>query len=326
MPIHPTRRHMLAVTGALASGVLMPGLTHAEGLTETMEGRAFGSHWRVTVPSGQGIARQRAGIAARLAGIDARMSPWRADSEITRFNAGEGNSGTVSPETAHVVRTALDLAETSGGWFDPSVGPLVARWGFGPIHGSETADWRGLALSAGTLQRDRPGLTVDLCGIAKGRALDLVVSHLQAEGFTDALVDLGGELASIGRHPAGRDWRVAVEDPRPGNTGAAVGLRLRPGQAVATSGLRAQSYTLRDRRYGHIIAPRSGRPSEGYYASVSVLSESAMIADGWATALMAAGEAAPELARARGVSALFLAIEAGGLRLETTGGFDRHLL
>lgn len=326
MPYHPTRRRMIAATAALASGALLPRLGHAQGSTEVIEGRAFASHWRVTAPAGLGIGHQRAGIAALLARVDAQMSPWRADSEIARFNAHKDHSGDVSPETARVAHAALVLAEASDGWFDPTVGPLVARWGFGPIRGSETGDWRGLAVTGAALHRDRPGLTMDLCGIAKGHALDLVLAHLQAQGFADALIDLGGELAGTGRHPSGRDWRVAVEDPRPGTMGSALGLRMPPGLAIATSGTRAQGYALGQHRYGHIISPRSGRPSKAHFASVSVLSDQAMIADGWATALMAASEAGPDLARAQGLSALFLAAGPGGLRAETTGDFDRYRL
>ncbi|GAB1377231.1 FAD:protein FMN transferase [Pararhodobacter aggregans] len=326
MPFHPTRRQMIAASGAFASTLLLPGLGRAQNLVEVMEGRAFASHWRVSAPAGQGIEAHRPAIDALLAGIDAQMSPWRADSEVTRFNEGTGAESPVSAETAHVARAALDLAAASGGWFDPSVGPLVARWGFGPIRGNEAGDWRGLSVGHASLGRDWPGLTMDLCGIAKGRALDLVRTLLQDAGVADALVDLGGELGSLGRHPAGRDWRVAVEDPRPGNPGAAMGLRLPAGMAVATSGTRAQSYAMGGHRYGHIIAPREGRPSEGRFASVSVLADSAMRADGWATALIAAGEAGPDLARAQGLPALFLAVEGDALRPVMTGDVDRYLL
>lgn len=326
MPFHPTRRQMIITAGALASGAFLPGLSRAEPATEVMEGRAFASHWRVTVPAGKGIAGQRGAIEAMLASVDAQMSPWRPDSEIARFNTGEGDALALSGGTPHVAGAALDIARQSGGWFDPTVGPLVARWGFGPIQGGEAGHWQGLSVRDGALHRDRAGLTVDLCGIAKGYALDLVVAHLSAMGFADALVDLGGELASVGQHPSGRDWRVAVEDPRAGMAGAAVTLRLPGGVAVATSGVRAQSYTLSGQRYGHIIAPRDARPSQGRFASVSVLSDIAMVADGWATALMAAGEAGPALARAQGLAALFLVHDGDGLGMETTGDFDAYRL
>nr|WP_272213466.1 FAD:protein FMN transferase [Marinicella sp. W31]MDC2879423.1 FAD:protein FMN transferase [Marinicella sp. W31] len=147
---------------------------------------------------------------------------------------------------------------------------------------------------------------------------------LQA-GHRDFLIDLGGELVAHGNHPAGRPWQVAVEDPRLASTGSAGVLRLAD-CAVATSGLRAQSYTLSGHSYSHIIDPRHAVPVEGTIASVSVLGSDAMTADGWATALTAAGESGPLLARRQSVTALFLFHDGDGLRHETTGGFDRFLL
>lgn len=325
MPFHPTRRRMIALTGA----ALWTGAARAEAPkappTRAIEGSAFASHWRITAPAGMDLDRRRGGIEAILARVDRAMSPWREDSEITRFNSGSGASA-VSPEAAHVARAALGIARDSGGWFDPTVGPLVARWGFGRIAGSEAGRWEGLSVDGDSLVKDAPGLTMDLCGIAKGYALDLITAHLRDAGARDFLIDLGGELRSVGAHPSGRDWRVAVEDPRPEQNGPAAGLRLPSGMAVATSGLRAQSYALGQSRYGHIIDPRLARPVAGRGASVSVLGTTAMEADGWATALTAAGAAGPGIAQAQGLAALFLFDTGGALGAETTGGFDRYMI
>lgn len=329
MPTHMTRRQIIALTGA----ALWSGAARAEApvpLTganpvETIEGRAFASHWRITTPAGTRIARHRAGIERLLARVDREMSPWRDDSDLSRFNAAPQECA-VSPDVARVARAALGLAQSSGGAFDPTVGPLVARWGFGRISGLETGRWQGLAVGDDRLHKDQPGLTMDLCGIAKGRALDLMAQHLLTAGATDFLIDLGGELKSAGLHPLGRDWRVAVEDPRIGQEGAAAALVLPSGLAVATSGLRAQSYDFGAHRYGHIIDPKSARPAQGRIASVSVLSGTAMMADGWATALLAAGEAGPKIARANSIAALFLLNNGAALDVITTGGFDRYVM
>ena len=329
MPTHMIRRQMIALTGAaLWSGAARaeaPALLAGANPVETIEGRAFASHWRITAPAGTGITHYRAGIERLLARVDREMSPWRDDSDLFRFNAATQECA-VSHDVALVARAALDLAQNSGGAFDPTVGPLVARWGFGRISGLESGRWQGLAVGDDSLRKDQPGLTMDLCGIAKGRALDLMAEHLLTAGAADFLIDLGGELKSMGLHPAGRDWRVAVEDPRAARDGAAAVLALPSGLAVATSGLRAQSYDLGAHRYGHIIDPQSARPAEGRVASVSVLSGTAMLADGWATALLAAGEAGPKIARANSIAALFLLTDKAGLSVITTGGFDRHLM
>lgn len=329
MPIHPTRRQMIALgcatlgvhTVQAAPAIIVPD----RAATHSIEGRAFASHWRITAPVSVDLEARRKAITALLDRIDRQMSPWRRDSDLTRFNLGPGESP-VAPEAAFVARAALEMARDSNGWFDPTVGPLVAQWGFGTITGSQAGHWQALSVEGNSLRKELPGLTMDLCGIAKGRALDLMLAHLQDAGLHDVLVDLGGELKSAGQHPSGRDWQVAIEDPRRERQGFAAGLHLPAGMAVATSGLRAQCYDLGQHHYGHIIDPRLARPAEGDLASVSVLGAKAMQADGWATALFAAGAQGPEIARNRGIAALFLFRDGSDLRAESTGGFDRHMI
>ena len=221
---------------------------------------------------------------------------------------------------------ALSLAAQSAGAFDPTVGPLVARWGFGPIAGAERSDWRGLSVGQGGIAKRRDALTLDLCGIAKGWALDRAVDLAQAAGFNDLLFDLGGELRALGHHPSGRAWQVAVEGPGP-TARDPVMLRLAPGQAVATSGLNAQSYALGGQRYGHIIDPGAGRPADTALHSVTVLASDSAHADGWATALFAAGDSAgPALAERHGIAALFLVGDGAGVRQIATGAMAGALL
>ncbi|MBV0893040.1 FAD:protein FMN transferase [Paracoccus sp. Z118] len=320
-PIRLSRRTLLAAAPALLAA---PALARSAGPSETLQGAAFGTGWRVTLPVDAPrppVAR----IAALLAEVDAQMSPWRADSEIGRFNGGLREMP-VATDTAAVTRAALRLAEASGGAFDPTVGPLVSRWGFGPIAGeSRREGWRGIEAGDRGIGKADAGLTLDLCGIAKGYALDRLAALLLDAGTRDVLVDLGGELAAHGRHPSGRDWHVAVEDPREGATGAAEILRL-GGRAVATSGDKVNGYTLAGRRYGHIIDPPAAEPVAGALASVSVVADSGMEADGWATALFAAGEGrGPALAEARGIAALFLFRDGDGLRRHMTAALAAHL-
>lgn len=322
MPKDLTRRQMIALTGA---ALCLGQPAKAAAPTRTMEGRAFASHWRITAPAEIELEQHRPAIEALLARIDQQMSPWRDDSELTRFNSSQAGCA-VSGALALVAQTALEIAQESNGWFDPTVGPLVAQWGFGPIKGGQSGAWQGLAAQGGGLHKAAPDLTMDLCGIAKGRALDLMAAHLLQIGVQDFLVDLGGELKAAGQHPSGRQWHVAVEDPRQNHDAPALALRLPSGLSVATSGFKAQSYVLGQSRYGHIIDPRRARPATGALASVSVLAADAMRADAWATALLAAGEAGPQLAQEQGLAALFLSDHGGALSHIATGGFDRHLL
>ena len=319
--IRPTRRSFLALGGA---ALLSARAAWAEGI-EAISGAAFGATWHAAAPAGSGLAALRPEIEAIFAEVDRQMSPWRADSEISRYNTGAAGRHPVSAETAEVAAAALALTSESGGAFDPTVGPLVARWGFGPIAG-QGGDWRGIGVDPAALTKRAPGLTLDLCGIAKGRALDRAMARARASGHRALLFDLGGELAALGSHPSGRPWQVAVEDPR-GQGAAPAVLRLHAGMAVATSGLSAQSYAAGTRRYGHIIDPAAAAPAEGALRSVTVLAPTAMEADGWATALFAAGaRAGPDMARSQGISTLFLLSDGSALRQIRTGGIAEVLL
>jgi thiamine biosynthesis lipoprotein len=272
----------------------------------SLSGQAFGTGWQVTAAPGADLAEIASGIAGLFSGIDSRFSPYRPDSLISRFNAAPAGARLSDASLLRVTQAALEVAQRSEGAFDPTVGPLVARWGFGPITGGGAPNWRGLIADHRQVTKSGDELTLDLCGIAKGWALDEAARVARAHGVHDFLFDLGGELVAQGQHPSGRDWRVAVEPAAPGQPSPAI-LRLPSQSAVATSGITAQSYRLDRTTYGHIIDPRRAIPAQGRLRSVSVVAEDAMTADGWATALFAAGDTAgPEMARALGLAALFV--------------------
>lgn len=293
----------------------------------TLGGLAFGSYWRVSGVGGPGAERLRARIEAIVASIDRRLSPYRADSEITRFNASRsGNWFKVSPETQTVVAAALSMAQRCKGSFDPTVGPLVGRYGFGPIVGSRAGHHRQLSVDASAIRKDAAELSLDLCGIAKGYALDRMVQDLDGAGFEDYLIELGGEVFARGRHPSARPWQVAIEDPRPGIAGLTCMVAL-DGQAIATSGVKVNSYAVGGKRYGHIIDPLASSAVVSDLLSVSVVAEQAMAADGLATGMMAMGaQRAAAFANHQQVDALLLVRAGRGLRRIACGRFAQRII
>jgi thiamine biosynthesis lipoprotein len=159
-------------------------------------------------------------------------------------------------------------------------------------------------------------LSLDLCGIAKGYALDEIVRALDGLDF---LIELGGEVAARGRHPSGRPWRAGIERPESNALQRIVEVDAR---ALATSGDAQQSYVVGGRRYAHVLDPRTQAPVDNGVASVSVLAASGLIADGLATAAMVLGpQAARPLLKAREASALFLMRRPGGLEEVDVNGF-----
>jgi len=263
-------------------------------------------------------------IVARAAGIDAALSPYDAASALMRFNAAAPGETVEVPDIfAEIFVAAERMARASGGAFDPTTGPLTHRYGFGPITGG-TGRMQDIILTGSRLRRSAPEVTLDLCGIAKGHALDLMLADLADAGARDVLLELGGEVRAIGRHPSGRDWQVAIEDP------LSPGLQARHivapgGRALATSGHRAQGL-VGATGISHVMDPHSRRPATGYAASVSVLADTGMAADAWATALLAMGPGGPDFARSRGLSALFIPGLSPDAASIMTGSFAEHVL
>lgn len=312
-----TRRTFLAAT--LAS----TALTARAGATQSIGGPAFGSYWRLTLPGVADTEPVRATVAAVVAEVDRLMSPYRADSDLTRFNTrATTDLVPIAHETARVTRDALALAAETEGAFDPTLGPIVARYGFGPIAGGPGGATL-LALEGEALRKARPDLTLDLCGIAKGHALDRAVAALDALGYGRFLIELGGEVFARGAHPEGRPWQVGIE----GAEGGLARLATLFDTAAATSGDTQQGYALGQRRYGHVIDPRTGAPASGDLASVTVFHPSAARADALATALFAMGrERAQAFAEANNLDALFLAREGTRLHAIATRSAERRLL
>lgn len=314
----PTRRRAIGMLGASA---LLPQAVHAAGL-EALTGTAFGTEWRIIGAPGTAIAQMRSSLEALFDDIDYRFSPWRADSLISRFNTDAAYARANDAALIELATAALQIADKSEGAFDPTVGPLVARWGFGPIETGGQPDWRGLQIGSEGIRKTRGDLTLDLCGIAKGWALDMAGAHLRSAGGAGLLIEVGGEFLALGHHPDGRDWRIAVESPLE-TLPAATTLRMPAGVAVATSGTRRQSFSLNERLYSHIIDPRTQEPVAGAMRSVTVVAATATEADGWATALCAAGDTAgPQFAADNDIAALFLFEIDGELRSVRTGQFN----
>jgi thiamine biosynthesis lipoprotein len=271
-----------------------------------LSGEALGTVWAVTLASPEADALDRKALRRRvtqtLDRVDGSMSHWREDTELSRFN-GDLDAGNFrfSPEARRVVAAALTLAQETGGAFDPTVGPLVAAWGFGPRAATadpsereiallrERVGWRRLGWDAqGRLVRRAPGVELDLSAIAKGYAADAIAMALAADQPSGVLVEVGGEVRAFGTAADGGPWRVGVESPvAPGSQLETVVALT--GAALATSGDYRQVRISQGKARSHILDPRSGRPLANDVASASVIAPTCMEADGVATALVVMG-------------------------------------
>ena len=216
---------------------------------------------------------------------------------------------------------------------DVGVGALVQAWGFGPAQGVadpkaigalmgkpiRSFDALELDMAAGRA-RKTAAMSLDLSGIAKGFGVDVLAAVLADHGVTQCLCGLDGELVARGLRPDGKPWAVALEQPDPTRRAGRSMVELTD-RAIATSGSYRHFVTLGNLRVSHTMNPRTGGPAVGALVSVSVLHDSCMQADAWATVLMVLGDqAGPEFAKAQGLQAIFLA-EVGGEIRETLTGF-----
>jgi thiamine biosynthesis lipoprotein len=283
-------------------------------------GETMGTTWQLRFAAVPDVdpAQLRVAIAARLGTIIAEMSHWEAASLLSAFNrAPAGSWHRLPPDFAAVIAAALDIAEASGGAFDPTIGRIVAMRGFGPAPAVSPPDeaavdraradagWHRLAYDRATRRLRQPGgVALDLSGIAKGYAVDAVAGLLEDFGIRHGLIEIGGELHGAGIRPDGDPWWVDLEDP-PGAVLPPLRIALH-GLAVATSG----DY----RRGAHTIDPRTGRSTAHGLTSVSVLHDRAMLADAWATALTVLGpDEGFALATERHLAARFLCRADGGI-------------
>ncbi|MDR0183127.1 FAD:protein FMN transferase [Lysobacter arvi] len=287
----------------------------------------MGTTWTVKLvaPRNADLHALHSGIQSRLDDVVAQMSNWEETSNLSRYNASAAGSWHALPEDFFaVLACALDIAHASGGAFDPTVGPLVDGWGFGPSGpmtegfspGAARAhvQWRRVVLDRSERRVQQPGGTrLDLCAIAKGYGVDAVAAYLRAQGIDAALVEVGGELSGFGRKPDGTPWRVIVEGWQ-GDEDEAHEPRVLAldGLAIATSGDRWHRREHRGRRISHTVDPRSGHPVANAPVAVTVAAADAMSADAWATALTVLGTTEGlALAQANGLAARFVDVRVG---------------
>ena len=275
-----------------------------------------------------------AAARAELTRLEELLSRFIPSSDVSRINRSAGvGSEQVSADTLAVLERARLAAARCGGCFDPTIGPLVDLWNirgenFVPPAEADIraalamVDYRDLRLvaSESTAALRRSGQSIDLVGIGKGYAGDVLMALYSASGIDSALSNLGGNVIAWGSKPDSSPWQVGIRHPR--REGALIGALGVMDCAVVTSG-DDQRYRVdsRGNRYHHILDPRTGCPARSGLLSVTVTAESALDADAYATALFVAGlERGLELLRGQpGIEAVFVDED---LRVFVTAGLE----
>lgn len=230
-----------------------------------------------------------------VSGLEAELSVTDEKSAVCRANAGE--RVTLSGNAAALCRRALRMCEKTGGALDITVYPLVRAWGFttNQYRVPSQSEINSLLLCTGydRVSIDESGalslgegMMLDLGAVAKGYASDLICDMLAGRGVSSAMINLGGNVRTLGKKPDGSLWRVGVAAPD--GDGNACVIQLGEG-AVVTSGSYERFFEKDGRRYCHIIDPSSGYPADSGLLSVTVIGESGFECDALSTALFVMG-------------------------------------
>ena len=262
----------------------------------------MGTQTRIVVYAADAASADRAMRAgfARIAQLDSELSDYREDSGLMRLAAQAGRGDiAVGADLFRVLQAGQDVAERSGGAFDVTQGALTRLWRsarkLSELPRSERIEraranggYRYLHLDAQarTVRIDRPGIGLDVGGIAKGYAADEALAAVTGQGVTRALVALGGDIAVSDAPPDAPGWRVSIAPLAPAQAPlratAQTTLYLRYA-AVSTAGDAEQWFEVDGRRYSHLIDPRGGWPMQGRSAT-TVIARRGIDADGLDTA------------------------------------------
>lgn len=234
---------------------------------------------------------------SRIREIESLLSVTDESSELYAINHSEGTAVTLSTDTENVLSFALDIAQKTNGALEPTIYPVLTAWGFTTesyqIPAQEkinqlmqSVDFQKVQIDNHTLTLP-DGMQLDLGAVAKGYAGDEIASLLKSKGITSAIINLGGNVQTIGTRPDGSRWRVGLKAP---DTDGHIGVLEVADCAVVTSGSYQKYFTGEDgKQYHHIIDPATGRPADSGLVSVTVVGKEGKQCDALSTALFVTG-------------------------------------
>ncbi len=274
--------------------------------TQTITGTTMGTNYSIKISNHHVL---KSIIDKRLGEIEQVFSTWNEASELSQLNAAPINRWIkVSDELFCVLSQAKKIHTQTQGFFDSGMGRLINIWGFGTIKVQERPSREKIAqalamssieylrLSSSRVKKLKD-MHIDLSAIAKGYGVDVVANMLIKQGLKNFMVEIGGEVM------AQSQWTIGIEKP---NNSMPIAIELK-NQAIATSGDYRNYFKWQGKKYQHILNPHTGLPANTDLSSVSVIHNSAMMADAYATAMMAMGsQKAKILAQQLNLSVVFI--------------------
>lgn len=265
------------------------------------QGEVFATYYRFQIDSDKDFSKQ---IDSIFRTIDNGINSYVDYSEISKFNR-EGILENPSPTFIEILQKARYYNQSSQGYFEPTLYPLINAWGFG-LKNKEQMDSikvdsllklvsfnKFLMFNTNKVQATKKGVKIDLSAMGEGYALDAVASILDKSNVKNYMVEIGGEMKTKGVNPNGKIWQVGIENPNASiskRSDALVDVVTLENKGLSTSGNYRKFYTdSLGNKYAHIISPKNGYPIKHNLLSVSIISNSSTTSDVLATACMAMG-------------------------------------
>ena len=234
----------------------------------------------------------------KIGELNVLISVTNPQSEIYKINNSTSFPVNVSDDTISVIKDSLKIAKMTNGAFNPVLYPITKAWGFTTKQYRVPSDSEIAELLKLTNFDDvkikgndiylKPGMLFDLGGIGKGWAGDEAIKVLKENGVKSAILDLGGNVQTIGSKPDGTAWHVGLQNPW--GDGAVAAIKIK-NEAMITSGGYVRYFTGDDgKKYVHIMDGITGRPVENDVVSTTIITEFGTYADGLSTATYVLGK------------------------------------
>ena len=257
--------------------------------------------------------------------LESKWSVTDSGSEIYKINSSGGKPVEVSSETVDIVSNAVSMNRETFGALDISVYPVLREWGFTASEYKVPDDARisellenvgaeRITLSDGKITVP-DNMMIDLGSVAKGRTADLAKEKLTEKGVDSAILNLGGNVQTLGSKPDGSPWAVGIKDPY--SDGLLGTLDIEGEKAVVTSGGYERCFTENGKTYHHILDPKTGYPAESGFVSVTVVGSSGLRCDALSTAIFVLGFEKAEQLRKSDSSFDYIALTTDGEILAT---------
>lgn len=255
----------------------------------------------------------------KLKEVDSKMNASSDISEISQVNSNAGKEYVkVSDDTFYVIEQGKKYGELTNGIFDVTIGPLVKLWGINTDHARVPAkleidaklplvNYENILLKDDTkeVMLKNPGMELDLGGIAKGYAADAVAEVLRANGVEHAIIDLGGNILTLGSKVNGDDWKIGIQNPNT-ERGQYLATIEVVNKTIVTSGIYERYFEQDGKRYHHILDTSTGYPVDNNLASVTIVTDKSIDGDALAKAFCMGIDKGKEFVQAQGAEAIFV--------------------